>query len=107
MTRLWLSRREDVVPNSLQLFSWETVFNTAADALDYLSRQNPSWFTVKCKLVGWGNGQFDTKLTLDEVLKDKEAWQNCHRRIISGFTTILNLEVRIFVLLPYSVLTHI
>lgn len=107
MTRLWLSQRKDLVPDPLQSFSWETVFNTAADALEHITRQDPSWFAIRCKLVGWGNGQFDTKLTLDEVMKDEEAWQNCHGRLIRGFTTILSYGGAYLCIASMTVLTHI
>lgn len=51
MNKLWLSQRNDV-QEPAQLFSWELVWDTAADALQYLSdKDSDTWYKVKSQLV--------------------------------------------------------
>lgn len=91
INKVWLSRRIDA-HMIVQRPGWGDIWYTSCDALDhlskkdpYISEEDPSWFDVKCQLAGWGNGQFHTRLTLDIVMEDKEAYDHTHGTLAGGF----------------------
>lgn len=91
VNKAWLSRQEYTQDmNLVQPVSWKTIWLTSAKALDYLSTKDSAWFEVKSKLAAWGNGRFDTRLTLDIIMEeDKEAYDNTHVVLVNAFNYIL------------------